>query len=555
MKLLSESAYGLRFRASRQNIRLLISLFFLTVTMTVIYAALFLVVMAGEGKEHSWVTAFYWTITNMSTLGLGDIAFVSDIGRAFTIVVHLSGLVILLIFIPFLFVQLFQSTARAPRELPPGTKNHVILTAYDPIAVALIKRLQRYRHPYALVLEDLNAALTLYDQGMRVMVGDLHDPATFRNARAEHASLIASTAADQVNANIAYTIREVAPRTPLLTSGHGAASVEVLRGAGSSHVLELPELMGQALARRVLGADALAHIVGQVDSVLIAEAMVSGTPLVGKTLASENVSRIIGNSIVGVLDRGEFRPATPDTLVTQNMVLILAGSQEQIDIYNELFCIYHVSDAPVIIVGGGRVGRATGNALKQRGIAHRYIEAVRGRIDASAEVIIGNALDPAVLQEAGIGNAPAVIITSHDDDTNIFLTTYVRRMRADLQISSRATQETNIRTLHRAGADFVISYASMGANAIFNYLRRGNVLLVTEGLNVFKVPVPRKLIGTTADAADLQKRSGCCLIAVRNRTGMHLTPGRDDLLTAGSEMILIGTSEAEESFMRTFAAS
>jgi len=555
MKFFSDPTYSLRFRASRQNLRLLGFLVILTVTLVLVYSAIFLILMSDEGKEYSWISAVYWTTTNMSTLGLGDIAFLSDSGRAFTVIVHLSGLMILLVFIPFLFVQLFQSAARVPRELPPGTRRHIVLTHYDPITNSLIKRLTRYRYPYTLIIEDLAEALELYDQGIRVMVGNLHTAETFSHARVTRAALVACTAPDKVNVNTAYTIREVSGTVPLLTTGHGTTSVEVLASAGSSHVLELPELMGQALARRVLAGDALAHVVGQVDDLLIAEAMVAGTPLEGKTLAEANVEKLFGRMITGVLNHGEFSAIGPETTFSADSVLLLAGDQTQIDAYNELFCIYHVSDAPVIIIGGGRVGRATGRALRQRNITYRFVESRSDRITDGSDVVIGDALDPDVLKKAGVMDASTVLITSPDDDTNIFLATYLRRLREDIPISSRATQEENVRSLHHAGADFVLSYATMGANAIFNYLRRGNVLMVTEGLNVFKVPVPAKRAGTSIAASEVQQRSGCSIIAVKDASGIHVNPDPAMVLEKGSELILIGTGEAEETLIRTFAAS
>jgi hypothetical protein len=43
----------------------------------------------------------------MTTLGFGDISFTSDIGRIFSVVVLLSGVVLLLVMLPFLFIRLF----------------------------------------------------------------------------------------------------------------------------------------------------------------------------------------------------------------------------------------------------------------------------------------------------------------------------------------------------------------------------------------------------------------------------------------------------------------
>jgi len=61
--------------------------------------------MELEGEYYTWVTGFYWTLTVMSTLGFGDITFTSDLGRIFSIIVLLSGVIFLLVLLPFTFIQ------------------------------------------------------------------------------------------------------------------------------------------------------------------------------------------------------------------------------------------------------------------------------------------------------------------------------------------------------------------------------------------------------------------------------------------------------------------
>jgi voltage-gated potassium channel len=60
-----------------------------------------------EGMEFSWLTGFYWTLVTMSTLGFGDIVFVTDIGKAFSMIVILSGVLFLLVMLPFTFIEFF----------------------------------------------------------------------------------------------------------------------------------------------------------------------------------------------------------------------------------------------------------------------------------------------------------------------------------------------------------------------------------------------------------------------------------------------------------------
>ncbi len=84
-------------------------------------------------------------------------------------------------------------------------------------------------------------------------------------------------------------------------------------------------------------------------------------------------------------------------------------------------------------------------------------------------------------------------MTTHDDDLNIYLTIYCRKLRPDVQILSRSTLDRNVPSLYNAGANLVMSHASMAASTIINLLSPGRVTILTEGLNIFRVTAPRPL--------------------------------------------------------------
>jgi Trk K+ transport system NAD-binding subunit len=220
--------------------------------------------------------------------------------------------------------------------------------------------------------------------------------------------------------------------------------------------------------------------------------------------------------------------------------------------YNELFCIYNVSAGPVVILGGGRVGRATARALSAREMEYRIVELLPERVRDPRKYVVGNAADLHVLEQAGIREAPTVIITPHDDDMNVYLTIYCRRRRPDIQILSRATHERNVATLHRAGADIVMSYASMGASTMLNWLKRDRTLMVAEGLDLFEVRVPASLAGRKISESGIRERTGCSVVAIRRPQGMEIVPNPQAVLPVDAEILLIGTVAAEERFLTLY---
>jgi Trk K+ transport system NAD-binding subunit len=145
-----------------------------------------------------------------------------------------------------------------------------------------------------------------------------------------------------------------------------------------------------------------------------------------------------------------------------------------------------------------------------------------------------------------------VIITTHDDDMNVYLTIYCRRLRPDIQIISRVALERNISTLHRAGADFVMSYASLGANSTMNFLEHGETLMVAEGLDVFKIKVPPSLAGKTIAESGIRRKTACTIIAIEQAGKTRVNPDPTQPLPADAEIILIGSVEGESRFLGTY---
>ena len=78
---------------------------------------------------------------------------------------------------------------------------------------------------------------------------------------------------------------------------------------------------------------------------------------------------------------------------------------------------------------------------------------------------------------------------------NIYLAVYCRRLNAQLRIVSRITHERNLEAIHRAGADFVLSYTTLGIEAVMSLLRGYPPVLLGEGVELFSVPVPASLAG------------------------------------------------------------
>ncbi|EMG36007.1 K+ transport system, NAD-binding component [Desulfocurvibacter africanus PCS] len=556
----SQLMYFFQSRTARRNVSKLLQYLAIIAVLVAVYSVVFHYLMRLEGRDHTWLTGIYWTLTVMSTLGFGDITFTTDLGRAFSLLVLLTGVIYLLVMLPFSFIQFFyapwldaQAKARAPRELPSGKAGHVILTSFDPVSASFAKRLIQYGYDYALLQADLPRALELYDQGYKVMVGELDDPETYRRLRVEGAAMVFVNNDDMRNTNIAFTVRELTSSATVIATADMDDSLDILSLTGSSHVFQFTKLLGQALARRLIGSSTRANVIGRLDGLLIAEAPAMRTPLQGKRLRDSRLRETTGVSVVGVWERGNFHIPGPDTLIGQSTVLVLAGTNEQFERYDAVMGKTVPHSAPVIVLGGGRVGQAAAQVLEERGISYRIVEKNPKAVRDADKYVLGSAADLDTLLAAGIREAPSVFISTHNDDLNIYLTIYCRKLRPDIQIVSRATLDRNVGTLHAAGADLVMSEASLGANTLINLLRPDNLLMLAEGLNVIRLAVPPSLAGKVLAETDIRARTGCSIIAVHTKDGLQINPDPSLRLGPLDEIIIIGTAEAERCFLRDYA--
>ncbi|MGH9379248.1 MAG: potassium channel family protein [Thermoanaerobaculia bacterium] len=548
----------------RRNVRALLKYLAFLVAVIALYTVLFHLIMWNvEGQRHSWISGIYWTLVTMTTLGYGDITFETDLGRAFSTVVLVSGIILLLVVLPYVFIRYFYAPwlearirQRAPRALPPETAGHVILTTWDSIAPGLMAKLALRGVPCFVLEPDPVRAAEMSAEGVRVVTGELDARETYERLRADRARLVVANAEDTTNTNIVLTVREVAPETPVAATAALEESIDLLELAGAAHVLALKKRLGEHLAGRVNAGHAEAHIVGSFGDLLIAEFPVHGTPFIGKDLRQIRLRETTGLNVIGIWREARLHPPQPDAILTEHCLPVVVGTRKQIETLNELLVIYDTNWNPVLVLGGGKVGRSATRALKAKGLTVHMIEKqewLRSRIgDLPDRLFIGDAADRRLLEEAGILAAPSVLLTTNDDAMNIYLTVYCRRLTPALRIVSRITHDRNVDAIRRAGADLVLSYADLGVESILSILLDRELVVLGEGVDLHQIALPPSLVGKTLAESGIGARTGLNVLALRSPAGEVTNPRVSQRLEAGGELLMIGNNEQLERFLQVY---
>ena len=261
--------------------------------------------------------------------------------------------------------------------------------------------------------------------------------------------------------------------------------------------------------------------------------------------------------MVGVWERGAFSLPRLDTVFTKSTILVVAGTEEQLEAFNRLISSTDKDPKPeerALILGGGRVGLAVARSLNRRGIPCTVVDRNGGvKVESGTRFVVGEASDLNLLEKAGIRTTPCIIVTTHDDDANIYLTLYTRRLRPDAQIISRASLDRNINGLHMAGADVVLSLSSLVSSTIMNLLLPDRLLMLNERLVVFCYTIHGTLAGKTLMESGIRARTTCSVLAVHCPDGrVYVNPPATYCFGMHDRIYLIGDAAAQEKFRRAY---
>jgi voltage-gated potassium channel len=205
----------------------------------------------------------------------------------------------------------------------------------------------------------------------------------------------------------------------------------------------------------------------------------------------------------------------------------------------------------VILCGLGRNGRSSLQTLNTQGIQVVVIENRKERIEQS-EIPVryylnGDSTKDEILIEAGIARARALITTLPDDADNVFTVLTARELNPKLRIISRASLDTSLPKLRRAGADNIIMPDKLGGAHMAALVSNPDVTEFVDIMSSFngrefmireiETPDHMKLI-----RAQLLQNTGATVLGIRKSDGDYIfNPGDDIEIMKGCRIIAMGS--------------
>lgn len=533
--------YNARMRRStRRLIALAIGLFAFVMGSALLYQA----GMARlEGHPRTFWDSFEWAAETLSTTGYGaDSRWTHPLMVILVVLVQFVGVFLFFLVVPIFMIPFLEE--RFEEKIPRTAgriANHIIVYRYGPAVESLLEKLTHSDVPAIVVETDEVAARTVIDQKQRVVFSRAEEDALDVCGLATARAFVAN-ARDEENAAIILRARQMGFRGDVVALVEDPAHRRPMELAGATAAYTPRHIIAAALAThasdrispRLAGAESLTGLERRELRVPLA------SPIAGQTLRDAAIGARTGAIVVGQWSRSRLLSrCNADMRIDPGARLELLGTRESLDRVAALAGTTFLRAAgPVLIAGFGEVGRKVHELLTDVGEDVRVIE----RQQAPGVDLVGNVLDPAVLEAGGLREARVVVLALNTDDATLFATVMMRDAVDDVPIIARVNHSRNVENIYRAGADYALSISDISGEMLYTRLLGRSARTREEHRSVTHVPV-RAAAGRTLRQSGIRDL-GCSAVALRRNGSLLTAMTAETVLQEGDDLYVCGTIEA-----------
>ena len=417
-----------------------------------------------EGKPRTFLQGLEWAGETLSTTGYGaDSRWSHPLMVIFVVVVQFVGVFLVFLIIPIYLIPFLgeRFEEKVPRIASTKLDQHVVVYGFSPAVETLLQRLESNGVP-ALVLETNEARARTVMERQQAVVFSRSDEDALDVCRLMQARALVANGEDQENAALILRARQMGFTGDIFAFVENPNHRKPMELAGATAVYTPRHIVAAGLAAHA--SDRISPRVPGLESIgglERREVRVSAkSALAGKTLREARLPV----AVVGIWSRSQLvTRCSPETVLDAGAVLELIGTPPQLEAAAARIGapLFHHRGA-FLIAGFGEVGRKVHELLCDVGEEVRVLERHPGQdVD-----VVGDVLDPSVLERAKIAEARALILALDSDDSTLFATVIVRDLAPDVPVIARVNHERNLVNIHRAGADYALSIADISGQML-----------------------------------------------------------------------------------------
>lgn len=525
------------------------------VTLLVTAAVLYMLGMHFlEGESRSFWRALEFAAETVSTTGYGtDGSWRSPWMVLFVVVLQFAGVFLIFLIFPVYLIPFLEERfeTRLPKEAPP-LSDHVIVYRYGPAVVTLLDDLAHAGVQTLVIESDESVARRVVERGHKVMLGTLEERALER-AHLDKARTLIANGSDDEDAAATLAARQLGFEGEVLALVEEPFHRKPIMLAGATAAFTPRHVLGAALASRASQriSPTVAGIQQLGEQLLVSEVKIKDhSGIAGKSLAEAELGRRTGVTVIGQWADGRLiTPPTPEMKLGPGGVLIAVGNAASLERFEELCggAALRRQQGHFVVAGFGEVGAKVVELLKGVGEEVRVIDReAREGVD-----VVGNVLDPRVLEAADVASAQAFIVALDTDSATLFATVIIKDLVPRLPVIARVNRAVNVERIHRAGADFALSISQVSGQLLVRRLLGEEAIAFDPQLKLQLVEASA-LVGKHPAELGIRERTGCSVVAVERDEELMQEFGADFRFAAADRVYVCGSAEATRSFTETF---
>ncbi len=203
----------------------------------------------------SLVTALYFSVVTLSTVGYGDIVPATAEARLFVVSIVVLGVVLFTTAFSAIILPIFQNRVEKflmPSDLVKPYHDHFVLSGNSSLARNAFRDLAARRQATVFVVPE-PFTIPGHDK-LEIVLGDPTDVEVLRKARVENArAVLALGEDDSENAFIVLAVRELTDRVKTIAAVNNARNMARIRRVHPDVVVAPQVLGGQVLAMHLTG--------------------------------------------------------------------------------------------------------------------------------------------------------------------------------------------------------------------------------------------------------------------------------------------------------------
>ncbi len=516
-----------------------------------------------EPSPTTYVKAIY-AILNMLTFQVSFADMPASPGLdIFYVLVPLVGIPLLLVFgasildvLRILFVRM-ERDQRWQVALAATVEHPIVICGLGRVGYRVAEQLLELEAPIVGV-EAVASPLVdaLLERGMPVIMGDVRNQEVLRDAGVERAqTVLVCTHDDLANIEAAFHVRSLNPKAEVvLRLFEDEIAHEIQHSFKVKAVLSRSAIAAQAFAYAAIGLEVLEAFDVDDAAYFLARVPLSlNAPQLGQPLG-----RLADNADVTpvCLSRGGRLHVEPpaETLLCADDALFVFASAERLNVLAQSQdAMPHHKLSPIFVCGLGHAGYRVVDVLlglgrKVVGLDFEATELTERLVDRGVPVFYGDFRQRAVLEQAGIRNAVAIITCTGDDMINFAAGLRARDAAPDIRVVMRIFEEdlgTYLQQVFHINA--IYSTSAIAAPA---FVSEALNIHMTQPLNVAdnQFVIARLTVEPLsrlyqARIATLNEQDDVTVLLHKTGKIIHVPPIFENILSAGDEVVVLASRE------------